>query len=74
MNKHFHALSPERQDGVKRVVAAAREQRKAQAELLHDQSEARAFAPTFMGEVNWELRTDECGTIATGQWPREGRT
>jgi len=74
MNKHFHALSPERQEGVKRVVAAAREQRKAQAELLHDQSEARAFAPAYTGDVPWELRTDECGTIARGQWPKGART
>ena len=74
MNKHFHALSPERQEGVKRVVAAAREQRKAQAEILHDQSEARAFAPTHRDEVPWELRTAECGTIARGQWPKGART
>ena len=73
MNKHFHALSPERQEGVKRVAAAAREQRRPQFELLHDQSAAIAFAPTYRGEVGWELCTDECGTIATGLWPKDGR-
>jgi hypothetical protein len=71
MNNLFRSLSEERQAGLKCVIAAARQSRASQHEILRDQSEARALQ--LSGAVEWELRTDECGVIARGVWPQDVR-
>jgi hypothetical protein len=74
MNNLFRSLSEERQAGLKRVIAAARQSRASQREILRDQSEARALQLSGQaGAVEWELRTDECGAIARGVWPQDVR-
>jgi hypothetical protein len=73
MNNLFRSLSEERQAGLKRVIAAARQNTASQREILRDQSEARALqlSGRQAGAVEWELRTDECGAIARGVWPKD---
>ena len=74
MNNLFRSLSEERQAGLKRVIGEARRTRRPQSEMLRDQSQACASPQgNGSGGVNWQLKTDECGVLAQGVWPKDVR-